>query len=87
MIPLRGMLEAVVTAYAGWYVKKLGAIKPEWYVFPFSNRRRPVDPERPVTFMRAQFAMIGVIYRNKCIDTCMARSFEFHKLQFASELW
>ena len=32
-------------------------------------------------------AMIGMIYRNQSIDTCIARRLKFHKLQVALELW
>ena len=45
------------------------------------------DAEWPVALVRAQFAMIGMIYRNQCINACIARRLEFHKLQFALELW
>ncbi len=45
------------------------------------------DPEGPVSLMRAQFAVIGVINRYKRIHPCIARRFKFHAMQFAPELW
>jgi integrase len=48
MIPFGPMLEAVLSGYVNWYVGKLGAISPEWYVFPLSNRTKPVDPTAPI---------------------------------------
>jgi integrase len=47
-IPFGPMLEAVLTAYVNWYVSKLGEIKPERYVFPLSNRTRPIDATAPI---------------------------------------
>jgi integrase len=47
-IPFGPMLEAVLAGYVEWYVSKLGAIKPEWHVFPLSNRTKPMDPLRPI---------------------------------------
>jgi integrase len=40
----RAALELHASRYAGWF----GPIKLDWYVFPASNRRRPIDPGRPV---------------------------------------
>ena len=48
MIPFGPMLEAVLANYVNWYVSKLGAINPDWYVFPLSNRTKPIDPSRPI---------------------------------------
>src|SRR5215207_7289641 len=41
--------------------------------------------EWPVAFVSAQFAMIGMIDRNQCIDARVARRLEFVKLQLAFE--
>lgn len=66
VIPLRGMLDAVITAYMGWYVSKLGAIKPDGYVFPFSNRRRPIDVDRPVTSIKTAWGSVCKTAGVKC---------------------
>jgi integrase len=39
---------AAVELHASRHARWFGPIKPDWYVFPASNRRRPVDPARPV---------------------------------------
>lgn len=46
--PLKAALELHASRCAGWF----GPLRPDWYVFPFSNRRRPVDPARPVTSLK-----------------------------------
>src|SRR5258708_40067518 len=43
------------------------------------------DTERPVAFVRAQLAMIGMIDRNQGIDAGVARRLELVKLQLALE--
>ena len=49
------------------YESKLGYIRPSWYVFPFANRRRPVDPLRPATTIKSAWqslkAELGIDYR------------------------
>ena len=54
----------------------------------FANHFKDIyDTEWPVALVRAQFAMIGMIDRDQCIDTCIARRLKLHKLQFALVLW
>jgi integrase len=49
-VPLLPELKTVLLAHRVWIEKKLGAApEPEHYVFPFANRGKPVDPERPCT--------------------------------------
>ena len=50
-IPLNSVLYDALTAYSEWYKERFGAIKPEWYVFPF-GKPRPCDPTRPVTTLK-----------------------------------
>jgi integrase len=52
VIPMGPMLSAVLDSHASWYAEKLGPIQPGWFVFPFSNRRKPVDPTRPVVSLK-----------------------------------
>jgi integrase len=50
VIPMTEGLWCVLVDYAAWLAKKLKAVlQPEWYIFPFSNRVKPVDPKRPLT--------------------------------------
>jgi integrase len=53
-IPINPDLRAAIEAHASWYTRKLGKIRPEWYVFPGRSGRpkggtlRPLDPMKPV---------------------------------------
>jgi integrase len=51
-IPMSTTLRAVLEHHAAWCASRLGPIEPSWYVFPRSDRRRPVDPARPVTSLK-----------------------------------
>jgi integrase len=46
-IPLNSALLEAMVDHAKWYTKRFGAIRPEWYVFPF-GKPRPKDPTRPM---------------------------------------
>jgi len=52
-VPMSDDLHATLAGHAEWITEKLGAIKPDWYVFPFSNRVKPVDPLRPITTIKS----------------------------------
>ena len=45
-------LLAVLTQHRAWYESQLGSAQRDWYVFPLSNRIKPVDPTRPVTSLK-----------------------------------
>lgn len=34
----------LLAAELGWLAEKFGKVQTDWYLFPFSNTRRPVDP-------------------------------------------
>jgi integrase len=59
---LRAALELHASRYAGWF----GPIKPDWYVFPASNRRRPVDPSRPVGSLKRAWEAVRRAAGVKC---------------------
>src|ERR1035437_4796439 len=42
-IPMSGALKAALAKHAAFCAEKLWPIQPEWYVFPLSNRTKPVD--------------------------------------------
>jgi len=42
-IPMSGALKVALEQHAAFCARKLGPLQPEWYVFPLSNRTRPVD--------------------------------------------
>jgi integrase len=54
-IPINPDLVKVLDEHARWYVRKLGEIKPEWYVFPgrkgkpVRGQQRPLDPTMPIS--------------------------------------
>lgn len=53
-IPINADLRATLEEHAAWYRRKLGAIRPEWYIFPGRSGRprdghaRPLDPSKAV---------------------------------------
>lgn len=53
-IPINADMVAVLEEHARWYVRKIGAIQSEWYVFPgregspVRGQQRPLDPTKPV---------------------------------------
>lgn len=56
-IPLNSELFAVLSDYAEWYKHKFGAIRPEWYVFPF-GKPQPTDPTRHITTLKTVWTNI-----------------------------
>jgi integrase len=53
LIPLNANLLAVLNAYAAFYLSRFGELRGEWYLFPFSSRQKPVDPNRPTTTLKS----------------------------------
>ncbi|MEO8659358.1 MAG: tyrosine-type recombinase/integrase [Bryobacteraceae bacterium] len=53
-IPINSDLRTVIEEHAAWYTNRVGAIRPEWYVFPGragrprSGDARPLDPTKPL---------------------------------------
>ena len=74
MIPMSDNLVAVIEMHRDWCLKKLGAaaVEPDWYVFPFSNRVKPVDPLRPATTIKTAWEAV----REKANVSC-----RFHDLR------
>lgn len=68
MIPMTAELWRALKDYATWLSDKLeSALSPDWYVFPFSSRVKPVDPARPITTIKSAWrevrTLAGVSYR------------------------
>ena len=57
-IPMSGALRAALEHHIAAYAARFGPVQPDWYVFPFSNRRKPVDPARPATSFKRSWAVI-----------------------------
>ena len=51
VIPLNETALAALRTHAAWYVKRFGACKPEWFVFP-AGKGQPNDPTKPVTTLK-----------------------------------
>jgi integrase len=41
-----------------WLASKLGPVQPDWYVFPRSNRIKPVDPTQPTGSLKAAWETV-----------------------------
>jgi len=57
-IPMSGALRAALEQHAAFCARKLGPLQPEWYVFPLSNRTKPVDATRPVTSLKTAWETV-----------------------------
>jgi len=66
VIPLSGALRMALEQHAAWCARKLGPIQPDWYVFPRSNRTKPVDATKPVTSLKKAWETV----RGKAGVTC-----------------
>jgi integrase len=51
-------LYSTFAAHAAWLAQKLGPLELDWFVFPFSNRIRPVDPTRPITTIKSSWESV-----------------------------
>jgi integrase len=58
VIPIGPTLAAVLSLHADWFKAKFGAIEPDWFVFPFCRRAKPIDPARPVTTLRKAWGTV-----------------------------
>src|SRR5262249_51903793 len=65
-IPMSSTLRAVLEHHAAFCSTTLGPIRSDWYVFPFSNTKRPVDPTRPVTSLKTSWETV----RSQAKVTC-----------------
>lgn len=57
-IPMSKVLKAALEQHAAFCARKLGPLQPDWYVFPLSNRTRPVDATRPVTSLKTAWETV-----------------------------
>ncbi len=66
VVPMSAALRAVLEHHAAWCASKLGPINPDWYVFPKSNRLRPVDGAKPVTSLKRAWESVREKAGVKC---------------------
>ena len=65
-IPMSAVLKAALQAHAAFCARILGPIQPEWYVFPLSNRTRPIDPTQPVTSLKTAWETVKAKAKVEC---------------------
>jgi len=51
VIPLNDTAVSAMEEHASWYLKRFGALRPDWFVFP-AGRGQPNDPTRPVSTLK-----------------------------------
>jgi integrase len=66
VIPMNSDLVGTLSMHASWYTQALGAPQPNWFVFPFSNRVKPVDPTRPVTDIKTAWGSVRKLADAQC---------------------
>ncbi len=66
VIPMSGALKAALEQHAAFCAGKLGPIQPDWYVFPLSNRTRPIDGTRPVTSLKTAWETVRTEAKVQC---------------------
>jgi integrase len=66
IIPLNEALYQTLAQYADWYTGQMGERKPQWYLFPFSNRTRPTDPTRPATTIKTAWESVRRAANVRC---------------------
>jgi integrase len=66
VIPMSGALRAALEHHAAFCARKLGPLKPHWYVFPRSNTKKPIDATRPVTSLKTAWETIRDASNVKC---------------------
>jgi integrase len=65
-IPMSGALKSALEQHAAFCARKLGPLEAEWYVFPFSNTKKPVDATRPVTSLKTAWETVREASNVKC---------------------
>src|SRR5262245_2994712 len=65
-IPMNPELYDVIAAQVDWLTKTFGKPKPDWYLFPFCDRVRPIDPTRPVTTIKTSWESVRAAAKVDC---------------------
>ena len=66
VIPMSAALKGALEHHATYFARIFGPLQPGWYVFPFSNRIKPVDPSRPVTSMKTAWQTVKTLADVEC---------------------
>ena len=70
-IPMSAALKMAFEQHAAFCARKLGPLQPDWYVFPLSNRTRPIDGTRPVSSLKTAWETV----RDKAGVNCRLHDF------------
>ncbi|MCC6586230.1 MAG: site-specific integrase [Bryobacterales bacterium] len=65
-IPMGAPLRAALEQHAAAMAKLFGPLKPDWYVFPFCNTVKPVDPTRPITSFKTAWDSVRTSTKVQC---------------------
>lgn len=65
-IPMNGALYETLADQVAWLKEKFGEPRPEWYLFPFSDRVKPIDPTRPVTTVKTAWEAVRTTAKVTC---------------------
>jgi integrase len=57
-IPMNDDLYTAIAEQVEWLEKTFGPPKPEWYLFPFCQVVKPIDPTRPVTTIKSAWQSV-----------------------------
>lgn len=56
-IPLNSLVMPALLDHVRWYMRRFGATRPEWYLFPF-GKSKLLDPARPMTTLKTVWCNI-----------------------------
>jgi integrase len=65
-IPMNPAMYAAVSKQIEWLEETFGKLDPSWYLFPFSDRVKPIDPTRPVTTIKTAWNSVRKAAGVKC---------------------
>lgn len=66
-IPMNADLAETITSQVAWLKERFETEpQPDWYLFPFSNAVRPVDPRRPATTLKTAWESVRTTAKVNC---------------------
>ena len=65
-IPMNQALYETLSSQTAWLREKFGEPQPDWYLFPFSDRVKPIDPNRPVTTVKTAWEAVRKAAKVEC---------------------
>jgi integrase len=65
-IPMSPELLDTISGRVAWLEKTFGKLQPDWYLFPFCERTRPIDPTRQVTTLKTSWESVRAAAKVEC---------------------